>query len=131
MTNKEFYGDKLLAVALSGNCQTLYRMLHGKHCVGLSCRDCEFGITEDSNYENVLQWLNAEHEEPPLLENGDGLKPGDWIMVRNNKDNEWEKFSFVCYHNDAFWTLYDDGDWFHIGSKLRPWVQARLPMEGE
>lgn len=55
MTNKGFYGDKLLAVVLKGNCDVLYRMVHGKSCTGLSCRDCEFGITKESEIENVLQ----------------------------------------------------------------------------
>lgn len=81
-------------------------------------------------FSDDVKWLFTEYE-PPLLENGDNLNSGDWIMVRNNKDNEWEKFRFVCYHNNAFWTLYDVGDWFHIGSKIKPWNQARLPMEGE
>lgn len=76
----------------------------------------------------LVDWLFEEYE-PPRLQNGDGLKPGDLIMVRN--DDDWKKLRFVCYHNDAFWTLYDDGDWFHIGSKLMPWVQARLPEDGE
>lgn len=127
-TNKGFYGDKLLAVVLEDVCRKLHIYVHGGSCAEKDCKDCEFYTVE-----NIENWLNAEHvePEPPLLENGDGLKPGDWVMVRNKKDNEWEKFRFVCYHNDAFWTLYDDGDWFHIGSKLRPWVQARLPMEGE
>lgn len=126
MTNKEFYFDKLLAVALENACGTFHRVVHGKNCGRKNCDDCEF-----STVESIENWLNSEHEPPPLLENGDGLQPGDWVMVRNEKDNEWEKFRFVCYHNDSFWTLYDAGDWFHIGSKLMPWVQARLPMEGE
>lgn len=126
MTNKEFYGDKLLAIALSFGCQKLIRLIYGEECNGKSCDDCEF-----NRLENIENWLNAEHEEPeaPLLENGDGLNPGDWIMVRN--DDDWEKLRFVCYYNNAFWTLYDNGDWFHIGSKIIPWAQARLLEEGE
>lgn len=27
--------------------------------------------------------------KPPLLQNGDGLKPGDWIMVRSKECEEW------------------------------------------
>ena len=38
--------------------------------------------SEFYNVESIENWLNAEHKEPPLLKNGDGLKPGDWIMVR-------------------------------------------------
>ena len=76
----------------------------------------------------LVDWLFEEYE-PPLLENGDDLKPGDWIMVRN--DDDWKKLRFVCYYNNDFWTLYDNGEWFHIGSKITRWAQARLPMEGE
>ena len=128
MTNKKFYSDKLLAIVIwnQNQCQLLHEMVFGKTCLGKNCGECEF-----STAESIEKWLNAEHEEPEpqLLENGDGLKPGDWIMVRNN--DEWKKFRFVCYCNNVFWTLYDNGDWFHIGSKITPWVKARLPMEGE
>ena len=82
------------------------------------------------SFSDDVKWLFTEYE-PPLLENGDNLNPGDWIMVRNNKDNEWKRLRFVCYHNNAFWTLHDVGDWFYIGSKIMPWVQARLLEEGE
>lgn len=127
MTNKEFYGDKLLAIVLEDVCHKLHIAFYDESCLEKKCEDCEF-----SGNEKILQWLNAEHEkpEPPLLENGDNLKPGDWIMVRND-DYGWEKLRFVCYHNNIFWTLYDNEDWFHIGSEIMPWAQARLLMEGE
>lgn len=128
MTNKEFYGDKLLAIALEVKCRALYKTVYGEGCEAMGkCGDCEF-----CNVESIENWLNTEHveQEPPLLENGDNLKPGDWIMVRNN-DYGWEKLRFVCYHNNIFWTLYDNEDWFHIGSEIMPWAQARLPMEDE
>lgn len=132
MTNKEFYGDKLLAVVLKGNCDALYRMVHGKSCTGLSCRDCEFGITKESEIENVLQWLNAEHEEPPLLENGDELKPGDWIMVKIFEDEEWVKRQFAFFHDGWFYYLRGGSNFaqLHLYGLLRS-EQARLPMEGE
>lgn len=80
-------------------------------------------------FEPELEWLFSEYE-PPLLENGDGLKPGDWIMVRNDDDYDWKKLRFICCYNNAFWTLRDNRDWFHIGSKIAPWKQARLPEDG-
>lgn len=128
MTNKGFYGDKLLAVALENTCRKLRKAVYGENCVESNCEDCEFYTVE-----SIEKWLNAEHKEPepPLLENGDSLKPGDWIMVRNSQDENWELRKFVCYCNNGFWTLYDEGDWFHIGTKISPWVYARLPMEGE
>ena len=130
MTNKEFYGNKLLAVALKGNCHRLYRMVHGKGCAGLKCKDCEFGETKESEIENILQWLNAEHEEPPLLENGDGLKPGDWIMVRNTDSDAWIKRQFMCYYNEEFFASAD-AQGIESTRRYYPWNQSRLPMEGE
>ena len=131
MTNKEFYCDKLLAVALKGNCSTLYREVHGKSCTVLSCRDCEFSLTEESEIGNVLQWLNAEHEEPepPLLENGDGMKPGDWIMVRNNVSDNWCKRQFAYYFDGIFYCVPHGRD--PSCCCVIEWKQTRLPMEGE
>ena len=141
MTNKEFYGDKLLADVLRGNCDALYRMVHGKSCTGLACRDCEFGITKESEIENVLQWLNTEHvePEPPLLENSDSLNPGDWIMVRDIDEDKWCKMVFAFYYNNLFFVvdnavLKEFNSFSSIdedGTGVTGWTQARLPMEGE
>lgn len=127
MTNKEFYGDKLLAVALENACRKLRKAVYGESCVEKSCYDCEFYTVK-----NVEKWLNAEYEEPepPLLENGDGLKPGDWIMARDFDDSAWYRCQFMCYYKGLFLTAYGDegiaGTNTFIG-----WKFARLPMEGE
>lgn len=88
MTNKGFYGDKLLAVALENTCRKLREAVYGESCVEKSCYNCEFYTVE-----NIEKWLNAEYvePEPPLLENGDGLKPGDLIMVRDKNSDVWKK----------------------------------------
>ena len=91
---------------------------------------------EETNSESVdaaaaLDWLFSEYE-PPLLENGDGLRPGDWIMVRNENSDEWSKRQFMCYFqslNRPFVTLEEMSSWY-LG-KHECWEQARLPMEGE
>lgn len=129
MTNKEFYSDKLLAVALENACRKLRTAVYGESCVERSCYDCEFYTVK-----NIEKWLNAEHKEsePPLLENGDGLKPGDWIMVRKENSDEWSKRQFMCYFqslNRPFVTLEEMSSWY-LG-KHECWEQARLPMEGE
>ena len=94
MTNKEFYFDRLLAVALENACGTFHRVVHGKNCGGKSCEDCEF-----STVESIENWLNKEHveSEPPLLENGDGLKPGDWIMVRDVDSQSFVRRQFLYF----------------------------------
>lgn len=131
MTNKEFYFDKLLAVALENGCGRLHRAIHGESCLNKKdCEDCEFNTIED-----IENWLNAEHvePEPPLLENGDGLKPGDWIMVRDEDEEIWFKNRFVCYHNSTFFVVDDNrnDDFNENGTNITGWEQARLPMEGE
>lgn len=127
MTNKGFYGDKLLAIALEDTCRKLHRAVHGEGCVEKDCKDCEFYTVE-----SIENWLNAEHvePEPPLLENGDGLKPGDWIMVRDGDGVSWRKRQFMCYFDNRFYCFKP-----HSQSKNEcdcvMWLQARLPKEGE
>lgn len=129
MTNKWFYNNKLLAVALKNSCCKLRKAIYGESCAEKDCKDCEFNTVE-----SIESWLNAEHvePEPPLLENGDGLKPGDWIMVRNENSNAWSKRQFMCYFqslNRPFVTLEETYSWY-LGEH-ECWAQARLPMEGE
>lgn len=127
MTNKELYGDKLLAALMkSSSCQLMHYHVFGKNCAGKSCVDCEFNSVED-----IENWLNAEHEEPepPLLENGDDLKPGDWIMVRNDEKAHWAKRVFAYYYNDHFYAAVVPQDL--VDHAVYKWKQARLPMEGE
>ena len=81
----------------------------------------------------LVDWLFEEYE-PPLLENGDGLKPGDWIMVRNDDDSViWYKNRFVCYYNATFFVVDDiENDNFNEnGTNITGWKYARLPEDGE
>ena len=76
----------------------------------------------------LVDWL-FEKYEPPLLENGDGLKPGDWIMVRNCDGERWGKKQFLFYCNGRFYCELVDNS---IGyGEYISWKQARLPEEGE
>ena len=126
MTNKEFYFDKLLAVALENACRKLRTAVYGESCAEKSCYDCEFYTVK-----NVEKWLNAEYEEPepPLLENGDGLKPGDWIMARDNDKDDWEKKVFIGYLKGYF---YCASELFGaLEADAASYSQARLPEDGE
>lgn len=127
MTNKEFYGDKLLAVILNHVCNDLQENLFGKFCDNKNCLKCEF---KDAG--TIENWLNAEHKEPepPLLENGDGLKPGDWIMVRDEVGHAWKKRCLMCCKNGYFITTWGECSIGCTG-RYEAWSQARLPMEGE
>ena len=79
-------------------------------------------------FEPELEWLFSEYE-PPLLKNGDGLKPGDWVMVRDCDGECWVKRQFLFYYSGIFYCELVDssiGDGEYVS-----WKQARLPEEGE
>ena len=82
-------------------------------------------------FEPELEWLFSEYE-PPLLKNGDGLKPGDWIMVKIFEDGEWVKRQFAFFHDGWFYYLRGGNNFaqLHLYGLLRS-EQARLPEEGE
>lgn len=85
-------------------------------------------------FEPELEWLFSEYE-PPLLENGDDLNPGEWIMVSDDDDCSvtWYKNRFVCYYNATFFVVDDNGnDSFNEnGTNITGWKYARLPEDGE
>ena len=79
----------------------------------------------------LVDWLFEEYELP-LLKNGDGLKPGDWIMVKIFEDEEWVKRQFAFFHDGWFYYLRGGSNFaqLHLYSLLRS-EQARLPEDGE
>ena len=89
------------------------------------CGNCEC----DACMRESFRWLFSEHE-PPLLENGDGLKPGDWIMVRNGDGVPWRKRQFMCYFNNRFYCFKPHSQ-FKNECDCVMWAQARLLEEGE
>lgn len=89
------------------------------------CGDCEC----DACMRESFRWLFSEYE-PPLLENGDGLKPGDWIMVRDGDGVSWRKRQFMCYFDNRFYCFKPHSQ-FKNECNCVMWAQARLPMEGE
>lgn len=125
-TNKGFYGDKLLAVALENACRKLRRAVYGENCVESNCEDCEFYTVE-----SIERWLNAEHvePEPPLLENGDDLKPGDWIMVRDCEAQSFVKRQFLYFYGHRFYCARKNLT--PLDNQTEWYMQARLLEEGE
>ena len=96
----------------------------GEKCKRSKCEEC---------LKNSLRWLFYEHE-PPLLKNGDGLKPGDWIMVRDHNDDSWNKMMFAFYYDKTFFVLDDNrcnGHFSTNGVNVTGWKQARRPEESE
>ena len=90
-----------------------------RNCENCECDDC---------LRASLTWLFSEYE-PPLLENGDDLKPGDWIMVRDHHSDKWNKKPFLCYKNGCFITANDG--YIGVVGKYEAWKLARLPEDGE
>ena len=89
------------------------------------CKDC---------MQESFTWLFSEHELS-LLKNGDGLTPGDWIMVRDDNSDIWDKMMFVCYCDGLFFVVDDNTlrkpRFRENGVNITGWKQARLPEEGE
>lgn len=91
------------------------------------CGNCECDVCMRESF----RWLFSEYE-PPLLKNGDGLKPGDWIMVRSNEGEEWRERQFAFYHNGWFYCLRMGSNFTQLYLQtLMRYEQARLPEDGE
>lgn len=83
---------------------------------------------ESIDTAEVLDWLFSEYE-PPLLENGDGLKPGDWIMVKDPDNEVWVKKIFAYYYDGRFYCANDIA--FFKNGLLVNRTKARLLEDGE
>ena len=83
---------------------------------------------ESIDTAEVLDWLFSEYE-PPLLENGDGLKPGDWIMVRDVDSQSFVRRQFLYFFGGKFVCSAPNST--PLEGFREPWKQARLPEDGE
>lgn len=91
-------------------------------CNDRTCRDCS---------DESLGWLFSEYE-PQLLKNGDGLKPGGEILVKNSNYANWEREKFLCYLDGLFFTTYNlDLPYSPEEFRAACWRYARLPEDGE
>lgn len=88
------------------------------------CGNCECDVCMRESF----RWLFSEYE-PPLLKNGDGLKPGDWIMVKKPDNEVWVKKIFAYYYDGHFYCANDIA--FFKNGLLVNRTKARLPEEGE
>lgn len=88
------------------------------------CGNCEC----DACMRESFRWLFSEYE-PPLLENGDGLKPGDWIMVRDVDSQSFVRRQFLYFFDGKF--ICSAPNHAPLEGFGEPWGQARLPEEGE
>ena len=96
MTNREAYKDKL-----DGMLAMILAVAKGKPvlCDDMSCRECDFKGSCMGRKDAVLNWLNAEYQEPPV----DWSKvPIDTPVLVSDDGEKWHKryYAGVC----------DDGD---------------------
>lgn len=118
MLNAEKYKDEILRTAMSDFTK---KNTYSPYCYALGT------VSKKTTTEEAVEWLLSEYE-PPLLENGDGLKTGDWIMVSNDK-NVWKNRQFLYFWKDCFYaanvsTSPEQGE-------AVKWNYARLPEEGD
>lgn len=79
-------------------------------------------------FSDSFEWLFSEWK-PSLLKNGDKLKAGDWVMVKNSGDTIWRKRQFLCMYDDMFIV---SGEGAHLPHGMHSgWEQACLPEEDE
>ena len=106
-----------------------------KHLGGIDCkiatlrriRNCEDYECEACMKES-LRWLFSEYK-PPLLENGDGLKAGGWIMVRDCEAQSFVKRQFLYFYGNRFYCARKDLT--PLDNQTEWYMQARLPEDGE
>lgn len=79
-------------------------------------------------FSDDVKWLFSEYE-PPLLENGDGLRPGDWIMVRDVDSQSFVRRQFLYFFDGKFVCSAPNST--PLEGFGEPWKQARLPEDGE
>lgn len=87
-------------------------------------------LKEHLSFERAIEWLLSEYE-PPLLENGDKLKVGDWIMVRDDAQDGWIKRQFCYFYKDHFYCAKCESNLEEQTITCVEWIYARLPEEGE
>lgn len=87
-------------------------------------------------FSDDVKWLFSEYK-PPLLENGDELKPGDLIMVLNEEKQRWEKRKFLAFFRDSFYCIsyvrgsMDGHSYRDLSGEFTCYKQARLPEEDD
>lgn len=84
-----------------------------------------------TNVFSDIKWLFSEYE-PPLLENGDNLKTGKWILVRDHSDEKWKNRQFAFYYNKHFYCFPPTNTICQCNTVcLELHEQARLPEGNE
>lgn len=122
--NKMLNVDKYREAIMSEDVDTNELDCHIAALRGIKdCGNCEC----DACMRESFRWLFSEYE-PPLLENGDGLNPGDWLEIKDDNDGRWYKGRFIGYLYGRFYVKHEgDQHLFGVSSS----VHARLLEDGE
>ena len=127
MTNREKFAEKILDIACNGNWMAANKAtLEPITCQELPCKDCLFYVLGKGCDRNEMKkWANSEYIEPPV----------DWskvavdtpILVRNSKEEVWEKRHFAKYENGIVYAwVAGETSWSAVSSNMTDWKMAKL-----
>jgi hypothetical protein len=103
MTNREAYKDKL-----DGMLAMILAVAKGKPvlCDDMSCRECDFKGRCMGRKDAVLNWLNAEYQEPSV----DWSKvPIDTPVLASDDGEKWHKRYYAGMGDDGDPKVYSFG----------------------
>ena len=103
MTNREAYKDKL-----DGMLAMILAVAKGKpvFCDDMFCRECDFKGRCMGRKDAVLNWLNAEYQEPPV----DWSKvPIDTQVLVSDDGEKWHKRYYAGMGDDGDPKVYSFG----------------------
>lgn len=127
MTNREKFAEQILDIACSNDAIAVDKAtLEPIACGKLECKDCLFNVSNDMTCGNKrIKWANSEYVEPSV----------DWskvavdtpILVRNSKEEVWEKRHFAKYENGIVYAwVAGETSWSAISSNMTDWKMAKL-----
>ena len=126
MTNREKFAEQILDIACGGSKIAVDKAtLELAPCYKLACKDCLFSFGNGDCRGARKKWANSEYVEPPV----------DWskvavdtpILVRNSKEEVWEKRHFAKYENGIVYAwVAGETSWSAISSNMTDWKMAKL-----
>lgn len=126
MTNREKFAEQILDIACGGSKIAVDKAtLEPTSCYKLACGDCLFSFSDANCTGAREKWANSEYVEPPI----------DWskvavdtpILVRNSKEEVWEKRHFAKYENGIVYAwVAGETSWSAVSSNMTDWKMAKL-----
>ena len=126
MTNREKFAEQILDIACNGGSIAVNKVTsEPMRCQGTACKNCLFSFGNGDCRGARKKWANSEYVEPPV----------DWskvavdtpILVRNSKEEVWEKRHFAKYENGIVYAwVAGETSWSAISSNMTDWKMAKL-----